>query len=98
MDQSFSYSVFVCLERSLTERITQIVPTASNGVDAVNFRHLQESTSLHLEKGEIMGVAGAGNPLVNSGLTTPGVDDGLDPLDAALFESFSNVTLHYDGE
>jgi protein-serine/threonine kinase len=57
---------------------------------------MTESTSLHLEKGEIVGVAGAGNPLGVPG--TPGVDDGLDPMDAALFESFSNVTLHYDGE
>jgi protein-serine/threonine kinase len=73
------------------------VPTASNGIDAVNFRHLQESTSLHLEKGEIMAVAGAGHP-VNGAPSTPGVDDGLDPMDAALFASFSNVTLHYDDE
>lgn len=71
------------------------MPASSNGVDAVNFRHLTESTSLHLERGEIVGVAGAGLP---STPNTPGLDDGLDPLDAALFESFSNVTLHYDGE
>lgn len=42
-----------------------------------------------------MGVAGSGLP---STPNTPNMDDGLDPLDAALFESFSNVTLHYDGE
>lgn len=71
------------------------MPASSNGVDAVNFRHLTESHSLHLDQGEIMGVAGAG---LSSTPGTPGVDDGLDPLDAALFESFSNVTLHYDGE
>jgi protein-serine/threonine kinase len=73
----------------------QIIPASSNGVDAVNFRHMHESTSLQLEKGEILAVAGAGLPSVPP---TPGVDDGLDPMDAALFESFSNVTLHYDGD
>jgi protein-serine/threonine kinase len=61
----------------------------------VNFRHMQESTSLHIEKGEIVAVAGSG---VASVPPTPGLDDGMDPMDAALFESFSNVTLHYDGE
>lgn len=29
----------------------QIEPMSSNGVDAVNFRHLKESHSLHLEGG-----------------------------------------------
>jgi protein-serine/threonine kinase len=71
------------------------VPASSNGLDAVNFRHLHESTSIQLDKGEILAVAGSGMSSVPG---TPGVDDGLDPLDAALFESFSNVTLHYDGE
>lgn len=56
---------------------------------------MNESTSLHLDKGEIVAIAGAGMSSVPG---TPGVDDGLDPMDAALFESFSNVTLHYDGE
>lgn len=28
----------------------QIVPTVSNGLDAVNFRQMHESSSLHLEK------------------------------------------------
>jgi protein-serine/threonine kinase len=65
-------------------------------MDAVNFRHLHESTSLQLDKGDILAVAGAGAP--TSMPSTPAADDGLDPMDAALFESFSNVTLHYDGE
>jgi protein-serine/threonine kinase len=56
---------------------------------------MHESTSLHLEGGDIVGIAGSG---VSSTPGTPGVDDGLDPMDAALFESFSNVTLHHDGE
>lgn len=34
-------------DRGLTGR--QIIPTASNGNDAVNFRQLKESHSLHLE-------------------------------------------------
>jgi protein-serine/threonine kinase len=75
----------------------QIVPASSNGVDAVNFRQMHESTSLHLDKGEILhGVAGAGASPLTPG--TPTMDDGIDPMDAALFDQFSNVTLHYDGE
>lgn len=54
-----------------------IVPAASNGMDAVNFRQLKESHSLHLE--EQQGRRGKG--------------EGED-----LFEAFSSVTLHYDGE
>lgn len=30
-------------------KIMQIIPVASNALDAVNFRHLKESHSLHLE-------------------------------------------------
>ncbi|KAL1680681.1 kinase-like domain-containing protein [Schizophyllum commune] len=77
-----------------------IVPTSSNGVDAVNFRTMKESTSLHLEdehvKGsaQIVGVAGAGY------VGTPGLgpaDDGLDK-EKDLFGAFNSVTLHHDGE
>ena len=77
----------------------------SNGVDAVNFRQMRESDSLHLEKqhthipgspGPIKGVAGAGVP------GTPGLggDDGLElpPQDVDLFGAFSSITLHYDDE
>ncbi|TFK43355.1 Pkinase-domain-containing protein [Crucibulum laeve] len=64
-----------------------IIPTSSNGLDAVNFRSLKESNSLHLED-QMLGVAGHPNP------GTPGVgDDGMD-----LFGAFSSVTLHYDGD
>lgn len=87
------------------------MPTASNGVDAVNFRQMRESDSLHLERqhnhipgspgaahAPFKGVAGAGAP------GTPGLggDDGMEPPppapDADLFGAFSSITLHYDGE
>ncbi|TFK56124.1 Pkinase-domain-containing protein [Heliocybe sulcata] len=43
-----------------------IVPASSNGIDAVNFRHLQESNSIHLDKGSLhlQGVAG-GAPVLS---------------------------------
>ncbi|KAI0346733.1 Pkinase-domain-containing protein [Trametopsis cervina] len=85
-----------------------IVPTASNGVDAVNFRQMRESNSLHLDKqqvvppspgpphAQIRAVAGTSVP------GTPGLggDDGLEPppSDVDLFGQFSSITLHYDGE
>lgn len=72
-----------------------IIPASSNGIDTVNFRQMHESTSLHLDKGEILAVAGSATPLTPG---TPIGDDGIDPMDAQLFEAFSNVTLHYDGE
>jgi protein-serine/threonine kinase len=72
----------------------QIVPSFSNGQDAVNFRNMKESTSLHLED-QLRGVAGAG--VDYSAPETPG-DDGLDSGDSNLFGAFSSVTLHYDGE
>jgi protein-serine/threonine kinase len=60
----------------------------------VNFRHMKESNSLHLDD-QIVGVAGA-SP--NGMPDTPGYDE----LDATtvvdLFGAFSSVTLHYDGE
>ncbi|KIY49538.1 Pkinase-domain-containing protein, partial [Fistulina hepatica ATCC 64428] len=76
-----------------------IVPTSSNGVDAVNFRQIKESHSLHLEEQEIRGAGYAGTPGVSGedGMETPltgiGFKDGKD-----LFSGFSNVTLEYDGE
>jgi protein-serine/threonine kinase len=74
----------------------QIVPSSSNGLDAVNFRHLKESNSLHLED-QIQGVAGPRYAPGTPGLTA---DDGLDiPADGVdLFGAFNSVTLHYDGE
>ncbi|KAA1466142.1 Pkinase-domain-containing protein [Dentipellis sp. KUC8613] len=73
-----------------------IVPASSNGVDAVNFRRMEESTSLHLENQHappIKGVAGAGVPQTPG---TPGVDDGMETVD--LFGAFSSMTLHHDGD
>ncbi|OSC99179.1 Pkinase-domain-containing protein [Trametes coccinea BRFM310] len=76
-----------------------IVPTASNGIDAVNFRQMHESTSLQLEKqssAHFKAVAGSGVP------GTPGLggDDGLEPSPQGVdeFSAFSSITLHYDGE
>lgn len=77
---------------------TQIVPSSSNGVDAVNFRRMEESTSLHLESqsSQIKAVAGAGVPQTPG---TPGMDDGMEPAaDADLFGAFSSITLHHDGD
>lgn len=54
------------------------MPSLSNGLDAVNFRHLKESNSLHLEE-QLKGA----------------MDD---ELEEDLFEGFSSVTLHYDGD
>jgi protein-serine/threonine kinase len=72
----------------------QIVPSSSNS-DAVNFRHMKESNSLHLED-QFTGVASAG--MLSTGPATPGLDDGLDVPDGDLFTGFSSVTLHYDGD
>ena len=79
------------------------MPTASNGIDAVNFRQIRESDSLHLERQQphipgspnIKGVAGAGGVP-----GTPGLDDGMEPPppEVDLFGAFSSITLHYDGE
>lgn len=73
-----------------------IVPAASNGIDAVNFRNLRESSSLDLER-QIIGVAGAG---VASMPGTPGLggDDGMEVSGEDLFGAFSSVTLKHDGE
>jgi len=72
-----------------------IVPSSSHGLDAVNFRHMKESNSLHLED-QFTGVAALG--MVAAGPGTPGYDDGLDCPDGDLFGGFSSVTLHYDGD
>ncbi|KAH9943076.1 Pkinase-domain-containing protein [Epithele typhae] len=75
-----------------------IVPTASNGVDAVNFRQMHESTSLNLERQmPIKGVAGSSVP-GSPGMPT---DDGLDTVPSQVvdeFSAFSSITLQYDGE
>jgi protein-serine/threonine kinase len=65
----------------------------SNGQDAVNFRHMKESHSLHLED-QTPGTAGY------SHVDTPGADDGLEMTaeNGDLFGAFNSVTLHYDGE
>ena len=64
--------------------MTQIVPASSNGLDAVNFRRLDEtrSQSLHLEAEAIRAVAGAGVA------QTPGEHDGMD---ADLFGAFNSI-------
>ncbi|KAF9469058.1 kinase-like domain-containing protein [Collybia nuda] len=67
-----------------------IVPSSSNGHDAVNFRNLKESNSLHLED-QIVTVA-SGHP------GTPGLDEGTQADGTDLFGAFSSVTLHYDGD
>lgn len=88
------------------------MPTASNGVDAVNFRQLRESNSLQLDKQHshvpippspgLRGVAGAMSQPGTPGL---GGDDGMEIAGTAagsqevdLFGAFSSITLHYDGE
>lgn len=81
-------------------RAHQIVPTASNGIDAVNFRQMNESTSLHLEKQhssntQFRGVAGTSAP----GSPGLGADDGMEASpEVDLFNGFTSMTLHYDGE
>ncbi|KAI9466768.1 Pkinase-domain-containing protein [Lactarius psammicola] len=64
-----------------------IVPASSNGADTVNFRRMEESTSLHLENQQ------------NAVPSTPGTPDGLEPSsDGDLFGAFSSITLHHDGD
>ena len=100
--------------RRTTRARTQIVPTASNGVDAVNFRQMQESTSLHLERQHssaalgpqaqaqqhFHGLKGGAADGALPGTPGLGADDGMDvsPADADLFGAFSSITLHYDDE
>ncbi len=68
----------------------QIIPASSNGVDTVNFRRMEESTSLHLEKQE---------NATQAGVQTPGTPDDLEPTSGGdLFGAFSSITLHHDGD
>ncbi|KAJ8523452.1 hypothetical protein ONZ45_g4 [Pleurotus djamor] len=70
-----------------------IVPSSSNGADAVNFRQLKESHSLHFEDQHVTGSTSMPG--------TPGVgpEDASSPSQTGdLFGAFSSVTLHYDGE
>jgi hypothetical protein len=65
----------------------QIIPASSNGADTVNFRRMEESTSLHLEKQQ------------HAVMQTPGTPDGLEPASGGdLFGAFSSITLHHDGD
>jgi protein-serine/threonine kinase len=86
-----SNSTSAKLEWATDRGIFQIIPSLSQGHDAVNFRHIGEPNSLHLED---QGGGGLHN--------TPGpglsADDGLDSDGGDLFGAFSSVTLHYDGE
>jgi len=67
-----------------------IIPASSNGVDTVNFRRMEESTSLHLEHQQNTAHPAAHTP------TTP---DGLEPASGGdLFGAFSSITLHHDGD
>lgn len=94
--------------------LAQIIPVVSNGLDAVNFRQMNESSSLHLEKEKPshspqhsprppshIPQAVQSQYAVKGGIPgTPGADDGLEPppQDVDLFGAFSSITLHYDGE
>jgi len=62
-----------------------IIPSLSNGLDAVNFRHLKESNSLHLE---------------DQCMRSNGYRRGMrrERGGEDLFGAFSSVTLHYDGD
>lgn len=67
-----------------------IIPSSSNGVDTVNFRRMEESTSLHLENQQ---------NTTQLGTQTPGTPDGLEPTSGGdLFGAFSSITLHHDGD
>lgn len=98
---SLCYRCAASLRTAICTLQPQIVPTASNGVDAVNFRQMHESTSLQLEKQSsltpIKAVAGSALP----GSPGLGGDDGLDPMSPRTvdeFSAFSSITLQYDGE
>lgn len=67
-----------------------IIPASSNGLDTVNFRRMEESTSLHLEKQQ---------KSTQAGVQTPGTPDGLEPASGGdQFGAFSSITLHHDGD
>ncbi|EAU84265.2 AGC/RSK protein kinase [Coprinopsis cinerea okayama7 len=64
-----------------------IVPSSSNGLDAAHFRHMRESTSLHLD-------------LEDQSKAQPSADllaDDGQPADV-LFKAFNSITLHHDGD
>jgi hypothetical protein len=51
---------------------------------------MEESTSLHLERQQ---------NAIHAGVQTPGTPDGLEPSSGEdLFEGFSSMTLHHDGD
>ncbi|KAF9076364.1 kinase-like domain-containing protein [Rhodocollybia butyracea] len=88
-----------------------IIPSSSNGVDAVNFRHIKESHSLHLEEEEatpspVHSPHGAptldGSPISNSKRSrSRGQSTTNTPIDREggdLFEGFSSLTRVHDGE
>ena len=82
---------FIWGRKWTTDLASQIIPSFSKGHDTVNFRHMKESNSLHLED-QIQGAGGL------TTVPTTGIDDGLDSDGPDLFGAFSSVTLHYDGE
>jgi len=74
-----------------------IVFSDSNGIDAVNFRNMKESTSLDLDSHGNK-TATSANMVSRSGAANERSSaPGLRPQDD-LFHQFSSVTLHYDGE
>jgi protein-serine/threonine kinase len=71
----------------LTGVVLQIVPASSNGVDAVNFRPLKESSSLHLDRhtakkqggqDTLKAVAGKPSSRLKTSPGSVGGDDGID--------------------
>ncbi|KXN86354.1 Serine/threonine-protein kinase nrc-2 [Leucoagaricus sp. SymC.cos] len=67
-----------------------VPPASSNGAENGNFRHLKESNSLHLEEQ----IPTSGGKSRSAAYGTNGL--GADGAD--LFNAFSSVTLHYDGD
>jgi serine/threonine protein kinase len=65
-----------------------IVPVRTQKSEAVNFRRMNDSTSLDLDS----------QSLAISTPGTPGVDDPQSPWPDDLFGGFSSVTLHHDGD
>jgi len=75
-----------------------IVPLASNGIDAMNFRTMRDSQSLDLETQVIHTVAGRSIP-GTPGLNEPdGMELGRGNSQEDLFHGFSSITLHHDGD
>ncbi|EJT97592.1 Pkinase-domain-containing protein [Dacryopinax primogenitus] len=82
----------------LRNQTPPIVPSTSNGIDAVNFRMMRDSKSLDLESQVI--AATAGRPVPGTpGLNEPdGMDIGKSSSQEDLFQGFSSITLLHDGE